>query len=328
MNYSQKILLENVTTFSERREVLAMTEAETMSADKVMVNKLFDTIMSKSNMDFGSIPESKGRVNKFSGYASMVESLNVIDSLAQSKLKNLKEVQVVQNALGNITTNTDIFEKGFKFDVEFIKVLYNTLVTSCLRATSNIIDGYIDFIKGPVSSQLVISQSFDSDNTKIFRLLEEFNNSCKNGTFRKTLLGYFEGDRKNFTGAAIGTSIAVGMAVAGGLTMIVPLLRELVYLIFYSRMKISQFLEHQALFLEANKEALEINSNIPDNKRNKVIESQRKTIDKLRKLSDMIRVDYATSTSQSEKEIKNANRSWTLGGVKSENDATQTYSIF
>ena len=64
--------------------------------------KLYQSVIDKGHIDFGSIPASKGDITKYSGYTNMMEVLNVIMKLGTAEKSNaVKYAKIVLEAIGN-----------------------------------------------------------------------------------------------------------------------------------------------------------------------------------------------------------------------------------
>lgn len=319
MNPITKILLENCKTFSERRELFGLTEAESHSVNNNMVNKLFQSAINKSHVDFGDIPKSKGDVTKYSGYKSMVESLEILKNLSLKNSHKIPQIETVQKALDNIVTNRNLFERGFKLNKDYVILQYNTLVMSCVIATSSLIVSYVDYVKRVDKIEFVIINASNTPGELCIENLTKFNKSVSTGDFTKVMSGIVTGDGESFTGTAsvIATGILVG-AIFG-----VTFMRDIVFYIYYSRVKIAQYLRVQALFLELNKNTINAQGyDMPADKKEKVLRNQAVLIDELKKYADMIDVSDRMATSNMKNDIKKENSGWKLDDVKSQNAST------
>ena len=321
MNPITKILLENCKTFSERREIFSLTEAETLSVNNNMINKLFQSAVNKSHVDFGDIPNSKGDVTKYSGYKSMVESLEVLKNLSLKNSHKIPQIETVEKALNNIVTNRNLFERGFKLNKDYVILQYNTLVMSCVIATSALIVSYVDYVKRVDKIDFVIINAKNTPGELCIENLVKFNKSVSTGDFNKVMTGIVTGDGQAFTGT--GSMIVAGIIV--GAVFGVTFMRDIVFYVYYSRVKIAQYLRVQALFLELNKNT--INSQGYDmaaDKKAKVLKNQAILIDDLKKYADMIDVSDRMATSNMKNDIKKENSGWKLDDVKSQNASTDS----
>lgn len=321
MNPITKILLENCKTFSERRELFSLTEAETLGVNNNMVNKLFQSAVNKSHVDFGDIPKSKGDVTKYSGYKSMVESLDILKNLSLKNSHKIPQIETVQKALDNIVTNRNLFERGFKLNKEYVTLQYNTLVMSCVIATSALIVSYVDYIKRVDRVEFVIINANNTPGELCIENLTKFNKSVSTGDFIKVMNGIITSGSEGFTG----TGTAIASAIIMGAIFGVTFMRDIVFYVYYSRVKIAEYLRVQALFLELNKN--NINSqgyNMAADKKEKVLRNQAVLIDDLKKYADMIDVSDRMATSNMKTDIKKENSGWKLDDVKSQNASTDS----
>ena len=321
MNPITKILLENCKTFSERRELFSLTEAETLGVNNNMVNKLFQSAVNKSHVDFGDIPKSKGDVTKYSGYKSMVESLDILKNLSLKNSHKIPQIETVQKALDNIVTNRNLFERGFKLNKEYVTLQYNTLVMSCVIATSALIVSYVDYVKRVDRVEFVIINANNTPGELCIENLVKFNKSISSGDFIKVMNGVITSGSEGFTG----TGTAIASAIIMGAIFGVTFMRDIVFYVYYSRVKIAEYLRVQALFLELNKN--NINSqgyNMAADKKEKVLRNQAVLIDDLKKYANMIDVSDRMATSNMKTDIKKENSGWKLDDVKSQNASTDS----
>ena len=321
MNPITKILLENCKTFSERRDLFSLTEAETLGVNNNMVNKLFQSAVNKSHVDFGDIPKSKGDITKYSGYKSMVESLDILKNLSLKNSHKIPQIETVQKALDNIVTNRNLFERGFKLNKEYVTLQYNTLVMSCVIATSALIVSYVDYVKRVDRVEFVIINANNTPGELCIENLTKFNKSVSTGDFIKVMNGIITSGSEGFTG----TGTAIASAIIMGAIFGVTFMRDIVFYVYYSRVKIAEYLRVQALFLELNKN--NINSqgyNMAADKKEKVLRNQAVLIDDLKKYADMIDVSDRMATSNMKTDIKKENSGWKLDDVKSQNASTDS----
>ena len=104
-------------------DVVLEGSAET---NAVLLQKLYTDIISRSNIDFGTIPDSQGALIKYKEYKLMSQSMSHLNELYEG---NLSEEVVMMNKIHDmiITCRKD-YELGYKFDIEIIKIAYCTAV--------------------------------------------------------------------------------------------------------------------------------------------------------------------------------------------------------
>lgn len=122
----------------------------------IMLQKLYSDIISRSNIDFADIPDSKGNLVRYKGYKLIQEAMDSINFLFDGK--NSEEVKLMNRLHDIIIHNTKDYEFGYKFDIEMIKLTYNLSVmtlyeminvcilafTKSMRPGAKIEFGYVD----------------------------------------------------------------------------------------------------------------------------------------------------------------------------------------
>ena len=317
-----RILEENCVDYKEKKELYALLENNSVQVGEKMISNLYDKTLAKSGVDFGDIPMSKGNIEACNGFVLMTSTLSVLASLAQQSKVKIPELMVIENSINYLKSNHDTFERAFKLNSDPMIMYYNTLVYSCIEATSLTLSNYVDYVKTPSKSQMVVKKG--STNALIgniaFDNLQHFNQSCKNGSFNKLSHQLLTGSvsaqsAQNVVAESVMGTIGAGILIA---TSLIPVLRTVIYYYYYSKMKLSDFLEQQSYFLQMNE--ANINSNIQEpGKRKEVIKRQKDLIKKFDDLSDKIRINEKTTKKKVVNDIKNENKNWTLDTVKSDN---------
>lgn len=337
-DYTTSILIKNATSLSEKREIFSLTEAEQNQINNNLINKLFDSSLKRAHVDYGDIPKSKGDITKYSGYATMVETISVLKSLVeQNKVKvNIPELDIVDRAIGNIVANRNIFETGIKLNKDFVIMLYNTLVSSCVIATSALISSYIDFVKRIDNVEFtIINKNTDVGDIHI-QILKSFNNSVASGEFTKSTNYIIKNDNKKITeesvtataaigggvgavAAKVGTILLIPVAIAVGLVILVRIIRLGVFYHQETKMKLANYLEMQAAFLELNKNNIMSQGyNVPAAKKQEILKKQQKLIEKLRSMATRLTADLVVSEKRALDNIEKEDSGWKFQDIKSE----------
>lgn len=311
MNPGLRILMENALTYKERGEITSLMENELSAVNNVMIANLYKSAIEKSHIDFDTIPDSKGDLTRYTAYKSIMEVIQLLNSLCEKNGAKIHELDVVETAINNIIANRISFEKGFQLNKEFIILQYNTLVYAVVVAVSEIVSSYVDFVKRPDQAQFTILKGSRRSGTLCISNLEKFNASVKSGDFTKVLGSVIDSGRENFVGSAA----VVPLIIVGSVLVLVPAMRELIFMFYYSRMRVSDYLAQQAALLEINKQNVQINSRIPTKEKNEILRKQQETISKLHNASDKIRVNRVVSEGQANGELQRQNKSFTISSV-------------
>lgn len=318
---SMLILSENEQlSYRESKDLQAVLEDVNSPVTRKLEEKLFQSVIDKKHINFGSIPLSKGNIKDYEGYSAMEGTLNTIKDLAAENKAGdvIKYVEIVQKAIENIAGMSVAYQKGFQFKNEYIAMEYNSYVYFCVEATTALIYSFVEYVKRPDSDTLVmvIKNSKLRADEFYFEQLKKFNTVCDTqGVNYRKMLESMCTSKDNF----IGTTAMIGMAaVMAAALAIIPVTRAVVYQVYYLRGNISEQLEIQAQFMEMNKTCVEANSALTLQKKKEIVAKQEKLVKTLRKLSDVIRVKSSKSVEVTTKETKNENKNLTIDSIKDE----------
>lgn len=315
MNYGLKVLLENAKTFEERRNVVALTEGEISAVNNAMVTNLYKSAIEKAHIDFDDIPNSKGDVTRYSGYNSMREVITILRELSSKNNVVISELDTVETALNNIVAFRESFERGFMVEKDFVVLQYCVLVYACVESTSIIISSYVDFIKRVDREEFTLLKGKDKAGGLCIENLTRFNQAVSKGEYSKVMNNVLENGKEGFLGV---DDVLVPVAIVGAVLLIVPLIRELIFAFYYSRMKVSDYLEQQALFLEINSQNVQASSTLSTKRKTEVLKKQSSYVTKLRSMSDKIKVQQKLADTEATKKIASENKSWTIDEVKTQ----------
>jgi hypothetical protein len=314
VNYVENILISNTKDLSERRIIHALTESDKFAVNNVMINNLYQSALNKAHVDFEDIPNSAGDITRYSGFNTMVSVLNLIRDIATKSNDKIEELDTVRTAIDNIITYRDLYEKGFKLQKQFIILHYNTLVYACVEATSSLVSSFIDYIKRPDKVEFVQIKNTKIGNTVCTDNLTLFNNEVKSGNYAKILTAILQTNEEGFTGGAA----VISALIIGGLLVIVPIIRELIFYFYYSRVKLSDYLLQQATLLEMQKANIESNAVMTNTTKKEIMAKQTERINTLRNLSNKISVDYAMSKNKASDDIHKEDKGWSIDKMPKE----------
>jgi len=175
-----------------RKVLLAVNESDQNLIMTSLANKLYSYIVTKvDNIDFGTIPLSKGDVTKIEKYDQLVSCIDILSKILQNYNQPLDNIQIVSLALQNVQDRRELFLKAYKINAEFPIVTYNTIVLSIVSAVSLLISAHIEFIK--IVDDKGYDIAFDraskikSKDKLLFNNLQNFNDMCSSGQFDKVI---------------------------------------------------------------------------------------------------------------------------------------------
>lgn len=302
-------------SYTDRRRVVSLTEADISNVSSNLVSKLYKSALAKAHVDFENIPMSRGDITKYSGYVDMMECLSIIENVASKSNIKIKELDVINNAIGNIVSLRDTYVKGYAVGNNFIMLQYCTLVSACVEATSGIIASFVEFTKSVDNIQFTIINPKTHPASLAIKDLSDFNKTVSSGEYNKVCNIMLKTDGK---GIVTESAVVITIAVITSIAAVISLMRHIVFRLYYARMKISDYLKLQATFLEMNKANVEAKSSgLSSQKKKEVVKKQHDLAVKLMKWSDKIRVDSVMNEKKVNTELKNENSTYTLDTMQS-----------
>ena len=304
----------DVTDEYTRKVLLSVNESD---QDKIMVgltSKLYDAIMDKvDDIDFGEIPESKGDIERVPNIGRVTECLYTMKQLLGEYKQPSDPIDEIMMAYNNVASRKDTFQKAFRYKIELGIVLYNTIVLAIITATSYMISTTISFIKtaNQDTFQITLDRAAMTKSKQhlVFTNIKKFNASCASGELDRCMNYVIRNNMKNLTGVEFGV-IAGGIAIVGLLFSIIPIIRELIFFTYYSRVRTSEYFDTQATLLQMNAANIEANKTLDKTEKDKIVKKQAKIADFFRGISNKIAVKCKTAESDATKEIVNSNKKY------------------
>lgn len=302
----------NIEHTETRKVLLAVNEADQNQILTALVGRLYDNIVNKvDDIDFGTIPNSKGDVTKIENYDKICNCIDIIQNILKEYKQDTTPADIIEEALGNIRARKDLFEKGFRYNVEFIIVTYSSIVLAIISSISFLIATCIDFIKNPNQEDFSVSLNnvalVKTKDNLLFTNLNKFNKSCNNGDIDNCLNFIIKNNVKELTGAEIGLVVG-GIALVGLILNILPIIRELIFFFYYSRTRVSDYFDIQADLLQMNAYNVQSNELIKKTERDRIAKKQLAIVDIFRKLANKLSIANKKSEVAATKEIATVNQ--------------------
>lgn len=328
----------DLSNYYMKKKILFCNEASKESNIARIVTKLYDHIRRRiTDIDFGTIPKSKGRIDQVENFKDLIDCLNNINSLVKTYKDPTNTVREIYSAIDNIKSREREFVKAFTLNIEFPIILYNMTVLSIISATSLVITASIEFIKNGSSSFTASFDKFGYNRTKdhvLFEYLTQFNNNCASGVVDKIIdsciknnikatnesadlqyinesfdvLGFTQQMLKPFSYGQILLNlpspfklIAIIIAIGIAGYMLIKLLSKLIWFWLSFRVKVSDWFMAQAYFLEINAENLRFRENENNSNTEKIYQKQIALVNKFKKISNF----FAIKDSKAKKDTEN-----------------------
>ena len=308
-----------------RKAIRCMNEADQHSVLTALTSKLYDNIITKvDDIDYGDIPMSKGDITKLANYEKLRECIELLRGILVEFKQDTTPVDIIAEALANIETRKDLFGRAYKLDVELPIIMYNNTVLTLIDSVSYMIATSIEFMKTPNRDSFQITLDkvayAKTKHNMLYSNLKKFNKSCKSGDFDKAMEHVLQNRVKKLSesaAAVMGTFAAIGSAILLILN-IIPILREMVFFFYYTRMRVSDFFDIQADLLQMNAYNVENNSTKDDEQKERIVSKQLKIVELFRKMANKISINSKKAEVDATKEITNSNKKMKLTGVTDE----------
>ena len=315
-----------------RKVLLAVNEDDQNKVLIGLTSKLYENIIDKvDDIDFGEIPMTKGDITKLSNYNTLMECIDTMTKVLIEFKQDTKPIDTIRTAISNIISSVNIWKRAYAGNIELPMVVYNTTVLAIIEATTYMISMCIDYIKSPSddSFQITIDKSAltKTKNHLVFENLDKFNEAYRKGQITNAMEYVIKENVKNFAGTiGVGASI---VGIVGLLFCIIPIIRELIFLFYYQRVRVSEFFDTQADMLQMNAYNVEHNRLDLDKEKKKSISSkQSKIADKFRKFSNKIGFEMKDSEAKATKELTKQSKKMQIDDVVDELPDSASSALF
>lgn len=177
-----------------RRFIASLNESGQEQLIAALSSALYDKIVAKvDDIDFGTIPQSRGDITKVQGFANTEQCIDIIRKLVIQYNQKTDIVDSIITAISNIKERKNLFTKAFAIKADMPIMIYNLMVLAVERSVSLIIATCIQFVKDPSSTNVKtaldkVAYEKTMDDV-LFKQLVTFNGLCKTGTMDQTLNG-------------------------------------------------------------------------------------------------------------------------------------------
>ena len=316
----------DLTDSLTRKAVRCMNEADQHSVLTSLTSKLYDNIVSKvDDIDYGDIPMSKGDITQIPNWFKLRQCVDLLKDILVGFKQDTTPIDTIALALANVETRKDLFTRAFKMDAELPIIMYNNVVLTIIDAVSYMIATSIEFMKTPNRDSFQITLDkvafAKTKSNMLYNNLKKFNKSCESKDFDKAMEHILQNRIKKLSEGAV-ASVATSLAIAGAAILlilnIIPILREMVFFFYYTRMRVSDFFDIQADLLQMNAYNVENDTSKSDEQKERIISKQLKIVEFFRKMANKISINSKKAEIETTKEITSANKKMKLSDVTNE----------
>lgn len=250
-------------------------------------------------LDFGEIERSAGDIEKFKYKDMLYENIETLSSIYSNAsdtgaTRYLEVCTAVRNVLNFLREYRNEFRTQYQAGNGMIQLLYTSLVAGCIYSVGILVSNTIRFVTTEQETDCQVLYDEIPGTIKHVHIKNILAASNDLATYEKLLRTY--GQRG--TQQAMHESISAGAVAAvvlgiGAVIMLIPrvlvMIREIIYSVYYTRVKVADMIAVQVDLINTNIESLEAGRG---NK--KVIAKQKRIVDKLVKWQNRIAVKVDT----------------------------------
>lgn len=338
-----KVLKEYFDTTDRKsiRTLLSLNEADQNQAMVALASKLYQSIVAKvDDIDFGTIPASKGDITKIGNFMEMRDCMNTIRNILVHYKQDTVHLDTIDKAIENLKDSKSIWEKAYVIESELPITFYNTIALSIVSAVSLLITSSIDFIKEPGNDSFQVS--FDkmgynkSKDKLLFQNLDKFNKSYAKGDIKKVMKAIVDSNSSFKESACIDEAFTLQAILKVGvmlapilLTAAIPVLHELTSVLYCAKQKVSDYFEVQSKVVQFNAENLKYDYTKSEGEIKKIYDKQIKIADTFKKISSAFAVKMSKAESDAMKKIKEEkNTKYKAEDLETQDVPGMTSSIF
>lgn len=292
------------------KSVSYLQEAEKQKVLTSLTAKLYDKIVDKvDDIDFGTIPQSRGDITKIENYDQMRECLDLIRDIVRQYGQSTRPLDVIYDAINNMTVLKQQFQMAYNLNIELPIVIYNTIALSIVSGISYMITGCIEYVKTPDGTFEVTLDKIayrNSEKNLLYKNLGDFNKCCATGEMKRVIDECNHKNVKRLTGAEVGMIVFSISTLIALMKNIIPFLQNLVYFFFHARQTISDYFAVQADLLQMNAANVIYRDTVGKDKE-KIAAKQMKIADRFRKVSNFFSVQYRKGEYNGSKNAKEDN---------------------
>lgn len=286
-----------------------------------LIQKLYVDIISKSNIDFGSIPDSRGVLTKYKEYPLMCDSMDNINKLFKGI--SCEDVDLMNQMHDMICQCKKDYEMGFTYDIEIIKVIYNTSVITLYELINMSILAYTKQMRSDAKIHMDFNKSKKKNNI-VRSNAKSLIKSYQRGQWNK-MISTLKKDKTLFNGLSPATesndklklgdmikhgtdfitkhpAIGIPVVVVASIAILLFAIRKLIYFFYSGSVNVKSYVETQKEFVDTA-----IRNEKEEGESENVVKKHQKLADKLQSIANFIEVKILRTNKKAMDEIQKSN---------------------
>ncbi len=250
-------------------------------------------------LDFGEIERSAGDIEKFKYKDMLYENIETLSSIYSNAsdtgaTRYLEVCTAIRNVLNFLREYRNEFRTQYQAGNGMIQLLYTSLVAGCIYSVGILVSNTIRFVTTEQETDCQVLYDEIPGTIKHVHIKNILAASNDLATYEKLLRTYGQrGTQQTMHESISAGAVAAVVLGIGVVIMLIPrvlvMIREIIYSVYYTRVKVADMIAVQVDLINTNIESLEAGRG---NK--KVIAKQKRIVDKLVKWQNRIAVKVDT----------------------------------
>lgn len=272
-----------------------LSEAAQLKVTDEVLTGMMKFITDKYNaLDLGEIEKSAGDIRRFKYTTLIQENATMLaniysESADKGAEKYIDVVKSIHTVIGHLDRFRTQYSTLYKSGNGMVQLIYTSLVAGCLYATGALVSNTIRFVTTEKDTDCEVLYDEIPGSIRQVHIKNILVTAKSINDFDRLIVTLYDRKEKPMTESITLASVATGVAIVAGVIYMIPkilmLIREIIYSVYYSRVKVADMLQLQSDLIRTNIESLEAGRG---NK--KVIARQRRIAEKLEKWKDRIAV--------------------------------------
>lgn len=264
-----------------------LSEANQIQVTDEALTGMMKFITDKYNsLDFSEIEKSAGDINRFKYTDMIIENARIleniyVESADEGAKKYLEVVSSIQSIMAHLRERREMYITLYRSGNGVVQLLYTSMVAGCLYAIGTLVCNTIRFVTTEKDTPCEVLFDEIPGTMKHVHIKNVIAVANDLQSVNQVLNAFMKPENRTRMNEAVTLSAGtIAVLAIAGIILLIPkiivLIREIIYSIYYSRVKMAEMLELQQDLLRTNIESLEAGRG---NK--KVIARQKKIAQKL-----------------------------------------------
>ena len=276
-------------------------EAQLQVTDDVLTGMMRFITDKYNSLDFSQIEKSAGDINKFKYLGMLRENTKMLTTVYSNSpdpgaKKYVEVTRAIDNILDHLEDHRMLYIAQYQAGNGLVQLLYTSMVAGCIYAVGILVSNTIRFVTTEQDTDCQVLFDEIPGTIKHVHIANVMSANASLPQIRELLGSYAKASRGGRAQNEAVSTVVIGAAIAAGVIMLIPkiivLIREIIYSIYFHRVKLADMLSMQIELVNTNIESLEAGRGSK-----KIIARQKKIVEKLERWKSRVALKSDTVNS-------------------------------